>query len=162
MLLQGLKAHGEFFVYRPFDSVPDVHIRVLEQAVIRPLSDQAAILILPALPCGFRIQDPVRLLEASAGDLCEKPLSQLPGPAHDDKEKPRKEEQIDLFEKAAFDVRIILKRHTVCNGRRDAEPVILENLHQRPAAIRKPIQDIHPAAIVSDNVILQRLRFIGN
>ena len=92
LFLQILEARGELFIHRPLDPVPDVYICVSENAVIRLFADQAAVLILPARPCGFRIQYPIGFLDAASGDLRQKALAQLPGPTHNDEEKSREEE----------------------------------------------------------------------
>ena len=52
---QLLQVGRKLFVYRSLDPIPDMHICIPENTVIGLLSDQASVLILPALPAGLSI-----------------------------------------------------------------------------------------------------------
>ena len=133
-----------------------------KSAVISLFADKALVLIFPALPAGLSVEDPVSLLQAASRDLREKALAQLSGPAHDDKEGPGKEKQIEFFQSFAFDIRVVPQGHAVGNSRGDLQAIILQHLHQRPAAVGEAVEDIHPAAVGLQDIVLQLLGFPGN
>ena len=138
-----------------------MHIGIFENTVIGLFTDQALILVLPTFPAGLGVEDPVSFFKTSPRDLCQKPFAQLSRSAHDNEERSCTKKEIDLFPKIAFDIGIIPQRHPVGNCRSDLQPIVLQHLHQRTAAVGKAIEDIHLAAVILYKIIFQTLCLIG-
>ena len=150
---QRAEVFRQLFVHAPLDAVPEVHVRLGKQRVIRLLADQVMVLIPPAFPRRPAVEDALGLLERSARNFGKESLPPRAGMAHDRVEKSREEKAVDVLAPFALDVGVISKSHSVGDRGRDRQALVCQHLHQHAAAVGNAVENVDLPAVMLDHIV---------